>query len=164
MIALRKLQTDDAQNMAELLNNKHIWDVMRDALPYPYTEADALNFIALSHKEQQMLNLAITYQHRFCGIIGIKRETDIHRKSVELGYWIGEAFWQKGIATKAVGLMTDLVFEQQAVNRIFARVFSNNPASMKVLLKNNYLLEGVFRKAVYKNGHFLDEYIYAKLR
>ena len=164
MVELRKLQTNDAPILAQLLNNKHIWDVMRDALPYPYTEADALHFIALSQKEQQMLNLAITYQHRFCGIIGIKRETDIHRKSVELGYWIGEDFWQKGIATQAMALMTELVFEQQAVNRIFARVFSNNPASMKVLLKNNYLLEGVFRKAIYKNGHFLDEHIYAKLR
>ena len=164
MVKLREFHINDAQLLAKLLNNKCIWNNLRDGLPYPYTEADAKYFINLTHNNNLMVDLAITFNNNLCGVIGIKRQEDIHRKSVELGYWIGEPYWHKGIATKAIKLMTTLAFKKENINRIFARVFENNTASMKALLKNNYKQEAILKQAVYKNNRFLDEYIFAKIK
>ena len=161
MVKLRELHINDALVLAKLLNNKHVWNNLQDSLPYPYTEADAEFFINLNTNNNQMINFAITFDKDFCGVIGIKRQEDIHRKSVELGYWIGEPYWHKGVATKAIEIMTTLAFEKENINRIFARVFENNMASMKALLKNNYKQEAILKQAVYKNNRFLDEYIFA---
>ncbi len=164
MVQIRPLHPDDAPVLAQQFNNKKIWNHIRDAIPYPYTLADAAYFIKISEEDSSLFNFAITYNKQFCGIVGLKAQNDIHRKSVELGYWIAEEFWQKGIATQAIGLITDWAFMHLNINRIFASVFENNIASMKALEHNAYRLEGILRKAVYKNQIFLDEYRYAKLK
>ena len=164
MVKLRTLQHSDASKMALMLNQKSLWDNMRDNMPYPYTETDAVYFINLSIESKAGINFAILYKNDFCSVIGVKPQTDVHRKSVEIGYWIGQAYWNKGIATQAVKLMTQWVFEHLNVNRIFARVFAFNVASQKVLLKNHYRQEATLKQAVYKNGIFVDEFIFAKLK
>ncbi len=164
MVQLNALHINDARILADLLNNKRIWNYLRDSLPYPYTIEDARHFIENLENDKQVLNLAIRYQGKFCGVIGLKRGTDIHRKSAELGYWVGEPYWRKGIATQAIALMTNKAFKDLPIHRIFARVFANNPASVKALQHNGYRQEALLKQAVYKNGLFLDEYIFAKLK
>ena len=164
MVQIRKLQLDDADILSQLMNNINIWNNLRDRIPFPYSRKDALTFIKLSHTNDHLHNFAITYQNNFCGVIGFVRQTDIHKLSVELGYWIGETYWHKGIATRSIQLATEWAFRNLEINRIFASVFEHNYVSMKALLKNNYQREAILKKAILKNGKILDEHIFAKLR
>lgn len=164
MIQIRELHIMDADTLSQCMNNVKIWNNLRDFIPYPYARKDAIDFIHLSQKEAALFNFAITYNDNFCGVIGLTRQTDVHRQSMELGYWICEAYWNKGIATRAIKLATEWAFSNLDINRIFANVFQHNEASKKALLKNGFLLEGTLKKAVLKNEILLDEYIFAKLR
>jgi len=104
------------------------------------------------------------FQDELCGVIGMNVQNDIYRKSVEIGYWLGEPYWGKGITSAALKLMTDYAFNVLDVNRVYTSVFEANHASMRVLEKNGYTKEGVLRKAVYKNDVFLDEHRFGILR
>jgi len=163
-ISLRSLKAADAAPMALLANNKKIWDNVRDYLPFPYTERDGQEFIAMVKKEERPLTFAIWYKRRIAGVIGLVAQEDIYRKSAEIGYWIGEPYWGKGIATKAVELMTNYGFEHMDFLRIFAGIFEYNIGSMKVLEKNGYEKEGIFRRALIKNGQIWDEHRYGKVK
>lgn len=132
--------------------------------PHPYLEKDAENFIDSVKLIDPPLNLAIEYQNLFAGIIGIVAQNDIYRKGGEIGYWIGEPYWNKGIGTIAVKLATKYAFEVLKLERTHAGVFKGNVASQRVLEKNGYKLEGIFRKAVFKNNKFLNELRYARLK
>ncbi len=161
-ITLRPLMDTDRSSLALLANNKKIADSLRDYFPHPYTEQDADYFIRLNQEEKTDMTFAIEYQGQFCGIIALVPQKDVYRKSAEIGYWIGEPFWNKGIATIAVKLISAYGFNELNLIRLFAAVFEYNPASMKVLEKNGYTREGVFKKAVVKNGEVWDDHHYAK--
>ncbi len=163
IVILRKLTFSDKVILAELLNNKKIWDNLRNRIPYPYQEKDAENFINLINNDNLQHVFAIEYDENFCGVIGLEVQKDVYEKSAELGYWIGEPFWGKGIATESVKLITEIGFNTLNLLRIYAGVFEFNIASMKVLEKNVFLKEGVFRKAIFKNGKIFDEHRYYKL-
>ena len=113
------------------------------------------------------LNFAIANDKELVGAIGLKPQEDVNRFSVEIGYWLAEPFWGKGIAVEAVKALTEFAFNPDQVgipfNRIFAGVFEGNTASEKVLQKAGYKREAVLRKAVYKKGKFLDQHIYSIL-
>lgn len=160
---LRSLQLSDKTQIAKLINNKKIWDNLRDYVPYPYNESDAEYFIKLTPDEKPKQTFGIEYQNEFVGAIGIVLQKDVYKKSAEIGYWIGEAYWGKGIASKAVELITKYGFEELKLVRIFTSVFEYNQASMKVLEKNAYIKEGIFKKAVFKNNKIWDEHRYYKL-
>ena len=160
---IRLLYQSDVSALAELANNKKIWDNLRDFIPHPYTERDADDFINLTKQENPKQTFGIEYNGSLCGVIGLAIQDDIYRKSAELGYWIGEAFWGNGIATKAVELVSDYGFENISLNRIYAGVFAHNTASMQVLEKNGFEREGVFKKAVMKNDQIMDEHRFYKL-
>lgn len=162
-ISLRPLQTNDSEVLATLANNKKIWDNLRDRMPYPYTTQHAESYIAMTMSENPTCNFGIIFKGELCGIIGINLQQDVYAKSVEIGYWLGEAYWGKGIATEALRQMTAYVEATFPVVRIFTSVFGNNIASMKVLEKNGYVKEAVFKKGVFKNGVVLDEHRYAKI-
>ncbi len=162
-VKLRKLNIADKTILAKLLNNKNIWDNLRNRIPYPYEEKDAEMFIRLIEKDKFQRIFAIEFSKKFCGVIGLMLMQDVYEKSAELGYWIGEPFWGKGIATESVRLITDYGFNKLNLLRIYAGVFEYNIASMKVLEKNGFLKEGVFKKAVFKNGEICDEHRYYKL-
>ena len=98
------------------------------------------------------------------GSIGINLKEDVHKYSAEIGYWLGEPFWNKGIASEAVKILTEFTFKNFLLNRIYANVFEGNDASEKVLKKAGYIKEATLRKAVFKRGKFLDQYIYAVLK
>ena len=163
-ILLRPLKQSDAITIAELANNKKVADNLRDLFPYPYHEHHAKAFIEFTQKENPQVTFGIEYKKELCGVIGLVIQPDVYKVSAEIGYWIGEPFWGNGIATVAVGLITEYGFTQLSLVRIHTGIFEYNIPSMKVLEKNGYMKECVFEKAIFKNGKIWDEHRYAKIR
>lgn len=163
MIRLKDLGPGDCVRLAELADNIKIWQMVRDYFPHPYSVKDAETFINMVSLENPRQNFGIEYQGELCGVIGLVLQEDVYKRSAELGYWIGEKFWGKGIATKAVELILKYGFEELQLVRIYSGVFENNPASMKVLEKNGFQKEAIMRKAVFKNAVLMDEHLYSKL-
>ena len=163
-IILRPLYDSDANALAQLANNKKIWDNVRDYLPFPYSIDDAISFITLTQKEDPAMTFAIEYDTQFCGVIGLVAQSDVYKKTAEIGYWVGEPYWNKGIATVAVKLLTDYGFNERGFIRIHTGVFAYNISSMKVLTKNGYSKDGVFKNSILKNGQIYDEHRFSKLK
>ena len=162
-IKLRRLTIEDKQVLAKLINNKKVCDNLRDYVPFPYTEDDAINFINFTKDENPQRNFAIEYEGNLCGMIGLIPLNDVYKRTAEIGYWIGEPFWGKGIATEAVRMITEYGFNELNVIRIHTGVFEYNPGSMRVLEKNGYKKDCVFEKAILKNGKIWDEHRYSKI-
>ncbi len=163
-ITLRPLQQTDKQQFAKLLNNKRILDNLRDHIPYPYTENDALRFFDYVANTEVEKVFAVIYNNDLCGVVSLVLQKDVHQHSAEIGYWLGEPFWGKGIASKIVAMITKYGFEKLHLKRIYAIVFEGNKASMRVLEKNGYQKEGVLVKAILKNEKLLDEFRFYKLK
>jgi ribosomal-protein-alanine N-acetyltransferase len=156
---LRPFRTDDAASVARYANNRKIWAAVRDHFPHPYTEEDAVTFINLANEPGDAVVRAIVVNGEAVGAIGIHPQDDVHRICVEIGYWLGEPFWGKGIITEAVKEMTKVAIEL-GYTRVFATVFSNNQASVKVLEKAGYQYEGTMRRAALKDNEVLDVMMY----
>lgn len=163
-ISLRPWKKEDTGVLTAYFNNIRIWNNLRDYIPHPYSEDDADKFIATQLEIFPTLNFAIYNEEEIVGGIGINLLEDVYKMNVELGYWVAEPFWGGGIATIAVGLMTQYVFDTFAINRIVAEVFEHNKASMRVLEKNGYYLETVRRKGILKNELLADDYVWVKQR
>lgn len=161
-ISIRPWHKDDIDLLVSYFNNLKIWNNMRDHIPHPYTYEDAEAFLAAQDGLTPVQNFAILSGSEVAGGIGILLKTDVYRMNVELAYWIGEPYWGKGLASEAVRLMTEYVFETFAINRIVAEVWEYNKASMRVLEKNGYFLENVARKGILKNEFLIDNYIWVK--
>lgn len=166
MVKIREWTVDDAETLAELLNDKRILDNLRDGLPYPYTENDALWYInsCLSADKNSNFCFAIVYNDKVVGSIGIFRQGNIHFRTAELGYYIGAEYWGKGIMTEAVRLACKHVFDNTDIVRIYAEPFAENIGSCRVLEKNGFVLEGILSKNAYKNGVFRDMKMYALVK
>jgi ribosomal-protein-alanine N-acetyltransferase len=164
-IMLRPPTDYDIPKIAKLANNKKVWDNLRDYMPYPYSESDASSFVNQVKNENPAVTFAIEYNNEFCGFTGLKLQTDVYKKSAEIGYWLGEPFWGKGIMTKAVKLLTAYAFSESFdFVRLYAGVFDYNAASMRVLEKNGYEKEGISQKHIFKNGKIYDEHRYFILK
>ncbi len=162
-IVLRKVTPLDTHALVCNANNKKIGDNMRDSFPYPYTIEDAKKFIDHISIDESQVTMAIDYKDKLIGTISLVFQNDVYRKKAEIGYWIGEKYWLKGVGTIAVEYMTRYGFDVLKLHRIYAEVFENNIGSMIVLEKNGYKREGVLRDDVYKNGKYLDTIVYGKL-
>jgi len=162
-IQLRPWQKRDAQALATITNNRKIWNNMRDRLPNPYTVMDALQWLNHIAMQDPPENLAILHQGQVVGNIGCVPQKDIYRKSVEIGYFIGEEYWGHGFATLAVGEFLKYLQENFDPIRIYAEVFEHNKSSMRVLQKNGFYLESIRRKAALKNNVLLDDFVWVKL-
>ena len=163
-IILRPLNDNDSTELALLANNKKVWDNLRDFMPFPYTIDDAFFFINMVKEEKPVMTFAIEFDRHLCGVIGLVGQKDVYRKTAEIGYWIGEPFWNKGIATDAVKLITEYGFDQLDYVRIHTGVFEYNIGSMKALEKNGYKKDGIFEKAILKNGQICNEHRYSKIK
>jgi [ribosomal protein S5]-alanine N-acetyltransferase len=161
---LRPLQISDAQFLALHANNKKVADNLRDVFPHPYLLADAEFFIANFASDTTHLTLGIIIAGQAAGTIGIHPQTDVYRENAELGYWLGEKYWGKGIVTEAVHAVVHHAFEQYPIHRIYAQVFEHNKASIRVLEKCKFTHEATLRKAVIKHNKIMDEYIYTILK
>lgn len=160
---LRSWKLEDARDLAAALNNRNILQNLRDGLPFPYTEQDAKAFIAdmLCADKNATFAFAITIEDRAVGSIGVFRKDNIHIRTGEMGYYLAEAFWGRGIGTSAVRQMCDYIFQNTDIIRIFAEPFAYNTASCRVLEKAGFQYEGTLRKNAVKNGVVLDMRMYS---
>lgn len=163
-IALRPLRQTDATRLAELANNEKISRNLRDGFPNPYTLADAEKFLAAFTNQYPVTFFGIEYNNEYVGNISLLPCTDIYRMSAEIGYFIGEPYWNKGIVTRSVNLITEYGFNTLGLVRIQTGVFEYNFASQRVLEKCGFVKEGIFRKSVMKQGKLWDEVRYARLK
>lgn len=163
-IRLRRLAITDKKVIAQLCNNKKIWDNLMDRFPFPYSEKDAEEFINLTLKESPQYNFGIIYKEDLVGVIGLIKQKDVYKLSAELGYWLGEPYWGLGIATQATKLMINYAFERLGLIRLFSGVFDFNKASQCVLEKAGFKLDCILEKAVIKNEIICNEYRYSILK
>jgi [ribosomal protein S5]-alanine N-acetyltransferase len=163
-VKLRRFKESDAQSMAGLANNLNVSKNLTDGFHHPYTLQHAEEFIKRFIDQDPMTVFAIDYQGEYVGNISLSSGTDVHRKSAEIGYFIGEPFWNKGIATTAVNLITEYGFKNLDIVRIHTGIFEYNEASMRVLEKCGFIKEGIFQRSVFKQGKFWNEVRYAKLK
>ena len=163
---IRRWELSDARDLATALSNKKIQDNLRDGLPYPYTEQDGKKFISamLAANENDTFAFAITVNGKVIGSIGAFRQGNIHRKTAELGYYIAEEYWGKGIMTEAVKQLCDYVFSNTDIIRIYAEPFAYNIGSCRVLEKAGFQYEGTLRSNALKNGNVFDMKMYSKLK
>lgn len=162
--AIRPWRPGDQESLARHANNYKIWRNVRDRFPYPYTIDDARAWIDYAGTERPRTNFAIVVDGVAAGGIGLILQSDIYRRSAEIGYWLGEEFWGRGIVTEAVSALTSWAFTNFDLCRIYAGVLEWNPASMRVLEKAGYQFEARLRKAVTKEGRTMDDFIYAVVR
>jgi RimJ/RimL family protein N-acetyltransferase len=163
-ITLRNWQKKDIKSLAKNANNKKIWDNLRDEFPYPYTEMAAKQWIAIANEDNPLTNFAIEYKGNAVGGVGIILKSDVFRQNAEIGYWLGEKYWNKGIGTKVAHAMVEYSFQHFNIVRIFANVFETNVASIRVLEKCNFKKEATLKMAVIKNNQVQNCYIYSILK
>ena len=162
---LREWQLTDKSSLAGNANNINVWNNVRDYFPHPYTEADAEQFIGDTLlKPKPSTDFAIVVGGKAVGGIGVVPQTDVERIAIEIGYWLGENYWNNGIMTNAVKQMTAYVFENFPVIKIYAPVFEFNDASKKVLEKAGFTLEAILKKSAIKNEQVIDLYYYGLMK
>ena len=162
-LSLRPWQKQDAQALAAIANNRNIWNNVRDFFPSPYTVTDALQWIAKSANENPPQNFAVVLQGQVIGGAGCIPKVDVYKKNIEIGYFIGEPYWGRGLATETCKHLCAYLIQQMDIIRIEACTFQYNHASMRVLQKNGFMLEAIKSKAVFKNNQLLDEYLWVKM-
>lgn len=165
-VIIRNWKLSDAKNLSEALSNLNVQNNLRDGLPYPYTESDAINYITdmLAADGNNTFAFAIQYQGIVVGSIGAFRQNNIHCKTAELGYYVSEIYWGKGIATQAVKMICDFIFKNTDIIRIFAEPFAHNAPSCKVLERAGFQYEGTLRSNALKCGKVMDMKMYSIIR
>ena len=163
---LRKWRLSDAKDLAAALNNEKILNNLRDGLPFPYTEQDARDYIAamLASDEDSTFAYAITQNDRAIGSIGAFRQENIHRQTAELGYYLAEEYWGRGIMTEAIRQLCGIIFDTTDILRIYAEPFAYNTGSRRALEKAGFVLEGIMKNNAVKNGKVLDMALYSLTR
>lgn len=163
---VRSWLLEDATSVARHANNRRVWLNLRDRFPHPYTQADAEEFIRFTTMQQQRpeSSFAVVVDGVTVGSVGLVLGEDVHRRTAELGYWIGEAYWGRGIASEVVRGFSEYAFGQFDLLRIYAMPYAHNRASVRVLEKAGFQYEGRLRQHAVKDGQILDVLLYAKLK
>ncbi len=160
-ILLRPWHIDDLETLVSIANNPNIAQYMADIFPHPYTHEKGKAFIEFATTNPTACIFAITIDQQPVGSIGLHLQSDILRKNAEIGYWLAEEHWGKGIVPDAIKQIVKYGFENLDIVRIFARIYGTNIPSQKVVEKCHFKLEGKYEKTIFKNNEFLDELIYA---
>jgi ribosomal-protein-alanine N-acetyltransferase len=164
-IVLRPWIISDASQLALIANNKKVADNLRDGFPFPYSLNDAEKWLGMILPENSPPRFfAIIFQNQLVGSIGIVSKSDIYRKNLEIGYFLSEEYWGKGIITKSIQAATSYAFKEFDVIRIYAEPFSDNIGSRRALEKAGFILEATLRRNVIKNGIIKDSCIYSTLK
>ena len=161
---IRDWRGDDARGIVKYANNRKVSKNLRDGFPNPYGLLDAENFLANVKQQEPRTFFAIATEAEIIGAIGLAMGVDVHRFTAEMGFWLAEPYWGKGIMTEAVKRFTEYAFERFDLQRIFAEPYISNPASARVLEKAGFTLEGTLRANVFKEGKVLDQYLYARIK
>ena len=161
---MRPWREADRAALVKYANNRKVWLNMRDAFPHPYTEASATAFLDVATRQNPTTFFAIATAEQAIGGIGLSLHQDVHRMTAELGYWLAEPYWGKGVMTEAVEKFTNYGFENFSLLRIYAEPYAGNRASCRVLEKAGYALEGRLRCSVIKDGEILDQLLYSRIK
>jgi [ribosomal protein S5]-alanine N-acetyltransferase len=154
---------EDAESVVRHANNINVARQLRDRFPNPYTRANASAFLKATLSAPEPSNLAIDVDGEAIGAIGYVPGADVERFSAEIGYWLGESYWGRGIATEALLLVTAHVFDAFNMLRLFALPFADNTGSIRVLEKAGYVREAVLRSSSVKYGQPRDQLLYARV-
>ncbi len=163
-LTIRSYRPDDAEALVRYANNRNVSRHLRDRFPHPYTPRAADGWLRHVAAQDPETSFAIATAEELIGGIGLELGDDVYRRSAEIGFWLGEPYWGRGIATAVVSAFTAWALEQFDLLRIWGCVFEDNPASARVLEKAGYTLEGRMRSAVVKEGRTQDELIYGFIR
>ena len=158
---VRSWRTSDAESLLRHANNRNIWLNLRDAFPHPYTKHDARAYIRSVRERTPETTFAIAVDDEAVGSVGFVLRTDVERVSAEIGYWLAEPFWGRGIATEALAALTQYAIVAHGLTRIYALPFAWNLASCRVLEKAGYVLEARLRRSAIKDGEITDQMQYA---
>ena len=163
---LKKLKKSDAKSYSKQINNPSVIRFLRDGICSPYSEHEAEQYIAYlnSVDERKEFVRGIFVDNKAIGAVALSRRDNVYEQNAEIGYWIGEEYWNRGIMTEALKLMCRYAFEMMHLNRVEAEVIFENFASRKVLEKCGFTLEGVHRKRICKNGIYFDSCTYALVK
>lgn len=160
---VRHWKMTDAAALVQHANDPAVAQNLRDRFPYPYLRAHAQAFLKAAVSAAESSNLAIDVGGQAVGAIGYVAGADVERYSAEIGYWLGQSFWGRGIATEALELVTAHAFGTPNLLRLFALPFADNPASIRVLEKAGYVREGTLRSSAVKFGRPRDQALYARI-
>jgi [ribosomal protein S5]-alanine N-acetyltransferase len=158
---VRSWRADDLDSLVAHANNRNVWVNLRDRFPHPYTRADGRRFIGAARKMRPETFFAIAVNSQAVGGVGFVLQSDVDRVSAELGYWLGEPFWGRGITSEVVAAVTRHAIEQHHLTRVYAVPFAYNAASCRVLEKAGYVLEARLRRSAIKDGQIVDQFQYA---
>jgi len=160
---LRNWEFEDAPSIAKYANNRKIWLNLRDGFPYPYSVRDAETFISKVSKASPVTVFTIATDTEAIGSIGLTLGSDVHRFTAEMGYFLGEPFWGKGIMPRAVRYLTRWAIRELGLHRISAEPYATNIASHRVLEKAGFSREGRLRSSAFKNGKVVDQIVFSCL-
>ncbi len=164
--SIRFFEKGDEFALVKNLNNKKISKTLT-AVPYPYIIKYAKDFILknlIEYKKKNPQNLifAIENKGKIIGAVGLYSIKNKHK--AKLGYWLKENYWGQGIMTKVVKSISSFAFKKFKLKRLYAYVFSFNPASKRVLEKNGFVVEGFLKKHIKKGKKYIDCYLLTKIR
>jgi ribosomal-protein-alanine N-acetyltransferase len=157
---------NDVSSLSKHANNKNITKYLRDGFPEPYTEENSKNYIdmCLSANPANSLLFAVDINGEAVGSIGIFKKSDIYRMQAEIGYWLGEPFWDNGIISNAVKDICKIAFNNMNIIRIEAEPFEHNTGSRRILEKNCFILEGIKKNSIVNNNTVYNSCIYALMK
>jgi RimJ/RimL family protein N-acetyltransferase len=158
---VRSWRTDDLTSLVAYADNRKIWLNLRDRFPHPYTRRAGREFLHSMVTQRPETAFAIDVGGEAVGGIGFLMMPDVERVSAEIGYWLAEPFWGRGMVTEAVVAVTRYAIETHGFTRMFAVPFASNAASCRVLEKAGYVLEGRLRRSAIKDGQIIDQLQYA---
>jgi ribosomal-protein-alanine N-acetyltransferase len=161
---VRPWAESDAESLQRHADNRKVSMHLRDRFPYPYTIDAARNFLGWIAGQPAVTVWAIEVDGLAVGGIGIELRSDVERVSAEIGYWLGEAYWNRGIATEALKAVTVEAFSRFEITRLYAVPFADHAASVRVLEKAGYVREGRLRQSAIKDGQIRDQLLYATYR
>jgi [ribosomal protein S5]-alanine N-acetyltransferase len=158
---IRSWQSSDLEPLVTHANNRSIWLNLRDRFPHPYMARDGRAFLKHMREQQPETAFAIAVNGEAAGSIAFQLGGDVERVSAEIGYWLGQPFWGRGIATEALVAITEYAVATHGLTRVFAVPFASNTRSCRVLEKAGYVLEGRLRRSAVKDGVITDQLQYA---
>jgi RimJ/RimL family protein N-acetyltransferase len=158
---VRSFRDADAAVLARHANNRKVWQQLRDRFPHPYTTDDACGFITFARGADPETAFAVTVGDLPVGSIGAVLREDVERCSAEVGYWLGEAYWGRGIATRALVAFTRFAFAAYGVERLFAVPLAANAACWRRPATG---WRAAMRRSAVKDGAVQDQLLYAIVR
>ncbi|MFN8575056.1 MAG: GNAT family protein [Gemmatimonadaceae bacterium] len=160
--AIRDWREGDLDRLVRLADNRKIWLTLRDRFPSPYTREAGKEWLAAVQAASPPTSFAIAVDDQLAGSIGVIPGTDIYARTAEVGYWLGEEYWGRGLAAEALTGFAPWVAQQFNLLRLWAAVFVNNPGSARVLEKAGFVRDATFKNAAVKDGRVMDEWIYSR--